>query len=91
MARPRKYQSDAQRAAAYRKRLAERTVRVDRRTWEQLQQRLDRLQAAVEEAARSGDLAAENCYCEGIGGTLDLLAEHFEALRGWRRRHGMRW
>jgi hypothetical protein len=90
MGRPRKYQSDAERAAAYRRRLAQRTVRVDRHEWEQLTQRLARLHLAVEEAARSGDLVAEGAYCDRIGGTLEMLAEHFEGLRSQRRRSGMR-
>lgn len=80
MGRPRKYQSDAERAAAYRRRLAKNTVRVDRRTWERLQASLGRLQAAVEEAARAGDYTARLAQAERAETMLNVLAEHFEIM-----------
>lgn len=87
MGRPRKYQTGAERAAAYRRRCALRAER-ERQAVEVFAGRLQRLKAAVDEAARSGDVTARNCQAETVGTLLDLLAEHFEALRGWRERHG---
>jgi hypothetical protein len=87
MGRPRKYQTAAERAAAYRKRVALRAER-ERQAQAVFAGRLQRLKTAVEEAARSGDVTARNCQAESIGTMLDLLAEHFEALRGWHQRHG---
>jgi hypothetical protein len=33
-------------------------------------------------------VTARSCQAESIGTMLDLLAEHFEAMRGWHQRHG---
>lgn len=87
MGRPRKYQTGAERAAAYRKRCALRAER-ERRAVEVFAGRLERLKVAVDEAARAGDVTARNCQAESVGTLLDLLAEHFEVLRGWHQSHG---
>lgn len=87
MGRPRKYETPAQRAVAYRRRRALRLER-ERQSHELFAGRLQRLKSAVDEAARSGDVTARNCQAESVGTMLDLLAEHFEALRGWHQRHG---
>ena len=87
MGRPRKYQTGAERAAAYRQRLALKAER-ERQAQAVFAGRLQRLKEAVDDAARAGDVTARNCRAETVGTMLDLLAEHFEGLRGWHQRHG---
>lgn len=86
MGRPRKYQTDAERAAAYRKRQARRVER-ERLAQDELLKKLLRLQKAIAGAARAGDYTAESCRAEKVVTMVDLLAAHFEALEGWTRRH----
>ena len=67
MARPRKYASDAERAAAYRQRQAEGTVRVDRVAVQELMDALDAAKAA-------GDPQAQMVWGGGVETTLRNLA-----------------
>jgi hypothetical protein len=76
MARPRKYQTDAQRQAAFR----ERSLIVDRAGLEELRTLLERFQASGRAAAREGDELARSLG----GGTpetmLRRLCEHWESV-----------
>ncbi len=76
MARPRKYQTDAQRQAAFR----ERSLMVDRAGLEELRTLLERLQVSGRAAAHAGDDLARSLG----GGTpetmLRRLCEHWESV-----------
>jgi hypothetical protein len=69
--RPRKYQSDADRAAAYREQRESLTKRVDRKA-------VEALLAAVEAAAAAGDPVARQIKAGTVDGLLKNLAVHFE-------------
>jgi hypothetical protein len=79
MARPRQYASEAERAAAYRRRLAEQTVRVDRAALARLHARLEQLQRAIAAAAQAGDPTALAVRAAAHETLLERLAGHFEA------------
>jgi hypothetical protein len=76
MARPRKYQTDAERQAAFR----QRSLIVDRAGLEELRLLLERFQTAGRAAAREGDDLARSLG----GGTpetmLRRLCEHWESV-----------
>ena len=76
MARPRKYQTDAQRQAAFR----QRSVVVDRAGLEELRTLLERFHVAARAAALEGDALARSLG----GGTPETmllrLCEHWESL-----------
>jgi hypothetical protein len=76
MSRPRKYETDAQRQAAFRQRSAV----VDRAGLEELRTLLDRFQTARCAAARSGDLLAHSLGGGTVETTLRRLCEHWESL-----------
>jgi hypothetical protein len=78
MGRPRKYASDAERQRAWRRRLDEEMVRVNRAGLERLEATLMRLQAAVKTAANAGDEMAQGCRSEAVEGVLEKLIQHFE-------------
>jgi hypothetical protein len=78
MGRPRKYGSDAERQRAWRRRLDEEMVRVNRAGLDRLEARLARLQQVVEGAAKAGDETAQGCRCEAVEGVLEKLIRHFE-------------
>ena len=76
MARPRKYQTDAQRQAAFR----QRSWIVERAALEELRLLLERFQTAGRAAAREGDDLARSLG-EGTPETmLRRLCEHWESV-----------
>ena len=76
MARPRKYQTDAERQAAFR----QRSSIVDRAGLEELRTLLERFQTASRAAARGGDDLAQS-LCGGTAETtLRRLCEHWESV-----------
>ncbi len=77
MGRPRKYESDAARKAAQRKRDKARWVEVDRDAHEAHRARLDALQRAVSDAAQRGDAVAQECKSASVETMLDKLVAHF--------------
>lgn len=79
MGRPRQYASDAERQRAFRRRLEEEWVRVDRGALEQLHTRLDRLQEAIRAAAAAGDPTAQACGAASVDTLLERLIQHFTA------------
>jgi hypothetical protein len=78
MGRPRQYANAAERQRAYRQRLEEEMVRVNRRDLERLETRLDRLNHAVRNAARAGDPIAQLYSEPSIDGMLFKMTEYFE-------------
>jgi hypothetical protein len=78
MGRPRKYASDAERQRAWRRRLDEEMVRVNRADLERWEARLRRLQEAVKAAAKVGDETAQVCQSGAVEGVLEQLIGHFE-------------
>jgi hypothetical protein len=76
MSRPRKYETDAQRQAAFRQRSAV----VDRVGLEELRTLLERFQTARYAAARSGDPLAHSLGGGTVETTLRRLCEHWESL-----------
>jgi uncharacterized protein YlxW (UPF0749 family) len=79
MGRPRKYATDAERQRACRQQQEARTVRVDRRALEELEQRLEQLQEAVRQAARAGDETARACQAGSVATMLEKLIGYFQA------------
>ena len=82
MGRPRKYVDDEERRQANKERQAafrKRTYPVNRAELEQLRQRLDRLQVALDGAAGAGDEIAQRCRAGSHLTMLEQLAAHFEA------------
>ena len=68
MGRPKCYTTQAERQAAYRRRLRAETVLVDRRALDRLHAQLDRLHTAIRQAKRAGNpLATQVC-----AGSTDL-------------------
>lgn len=78
MGRPRQYATPAERQAAYRHRLQDTTVLVDRQTLEQLDTRLALLQEAVAPLARRGDPLAQRVSRTSLVTLLDILTEWFQ-------------
>jgi len=78
MGRPRQYGSAAERQRAYRARLDEEMVRVNRWDLERLEARLDRLNQAVRAAGRAGDGVAQACSEVSIDGMLAKMTNYFE-------------
>ena len=81
MGRPRKYDSHADRQAAYRARLAQdRTwVLVNRRSLELLEGRLERLRDAMHGAAAAGAPLPGRCCAVTADTCVDKLTAYFEA------------
>ncbi len=79
MGRPRKYLSDAERQAAKRARDKAEWVEVPRVAHEAHSARLDALQRAVSDAAKSGDAIAQACRAGSVDTMLDKLTAWFEA------------
>ena len=76
MARPRKYQTDAQRQAAFR----QRSLVVDRAGLEELRTLLERFYLATRAAAHHGDVLARS-ISDGTPETmLRRLCEHWESV-----------
>lgn len=78
MARPKQYSSSPARQAAYRKRLKQSTVVVDRGALERLEAKLETLQQAVQDAAAEGDTLASACAASSADTTLDKLIVAFQ-------------
>ncbi len=78
MARPRQYESNAERQRAYRQRQETTLARVDRRALERLHEHLDELHAAVAEAARAGNEVARACRAGSVETTLERLTRYFQ-------------
>lgn len=76
MGRPKLYEDAAAKHRAYRKRLEEETVRVDRRRWAALEESVNRLAAAVAEARRAGCPVAN----EIVGCSTDTV---LHSLTAW--------
>jgi hypothetical protein len=78
MGRPRQYANAAERQRAYRERLEEETVRVNRRALEQLETRVDALYRAVRAASRAGDSLAAAWNEGSEAGMLARMTSYFE-------------
>jgi hypothetical protein len=78
MPQPRLYPSAAHRQAAYRQRQRERTVALQRDTWEALTQRLGALEMAIWAAAARGEPIALHCRSASQQDMLDRLIGHFQ-------------
>ena len=76
MSRPRKYETDAQRQAAFRQRSAV----VDRAGLEELRALLERCQTASRAAALRGDALARSLGGGTAETTLRRLCEHWESV-----------
>ena len=76
MARPRTYQTDAQRQAAFR----QRSAIVERAGLEELRALLERFHTATRAAARSGDNLARSISDGTVETTLRRLCEHWESV-----------
>jgi hypothetical protein len=76
MARPRTYQTDAQRQAAFR----QRSAIVERAGLEELRALLERFHTATRAAARSGDSLARSISDGTVETTLRRLCEHWESV-----------
>ena len=77
MGRQKYYATAAERQAAYRRRLREETLVVDRHSLECLEQRLARLHDAITTAMVQGDTLARRVRCVSVDSTLDKLTELF--------------
>ena len=77
MGRRKYYATAAERQAAYRRRLQEETLVVDRHSLERLDQRLARLHDAITTAMVQGDALARRVRCASVDSTLDKLTELF--------------
>lgn len=78
MARRKRYTCAAEKQAAYRDRLRKETVLLDRRGWEQLQLRLERLQEVIQDAATRGDDFARQCRAASQDTMLEKMTQAFE-------------
>ena len=78
MGRPRQYANAAERQRAYRARLEEEMVRVNRRQWERMEMRLDRLERAVRAASRAGDSLAQAWNEGSVEGMVVRMTSYFE-------------
>ena len=83
MGRPKCYASPAARQAAYRQRLEEEMVRVNRHAWARREERIARLLTAMARAARRGDPLARQLHRAHQDTTLDNLIDWF-TTRGER-------
>jgi predicted nucleic acid-binding Zn-ribbon protein len=79
MPRPQVHANAAEKQRAYRQRLQEETVTVDRQALEALHSKLNRLQEAIADAAKSGDAQAEKCKAASVETMLEKLISDFEA------------
>ena len=79
MPRPRLYPDAAARQAAYRRRLRQTTVVVNRAPFNMLNHKLETLRAAVSAAAAQGDPVAKQCRAGLPDPVLDKLIAYFEA------------
>lgn len=77
MARPRRFESDAAKQAAYRARQEASLTLVDRAALDALHGRLERLQGAIACAARQGSPFASRCRAVSIDSMLDKLVDAF--------------
>jgi hypothetical protein len=78
MGRPRQYANAAERQRAYRERLGEETVRVNRRALERLEARVEGLYRAVQGASRAGDSLAAAWNEGSEEGMLARMTSYFE-------------
>lgn len=78
MARPKLYNSPAQKQAAYRARRQESMAVVDRQALECLHRRLEALQQAVSAAARRGDPLAQCCCAGSVDTMLEKVTAAFQ-------------
>lgn len=78
MGRARHYATPAARQTAYRHRLRDTTVLMDRQTLEQLDTRFARLQETVAPLARRGDPLAQRLFRTDLVTLLTLLTEWFQ-------------
>jgi hypothetical protein len=77
--RPRLYANAAEKTRAYREREAQRTVKMDRLTLEQIEEELDRLRKAVYVAQERGDPLALSLRTALETDMLADLARYFES------------
>ncbi len=78
MARPRKFEDDAARQKAHRARRKSEVVEIDRAALNALTARLERLHAAVADAAAQGDELALEARAGSVDTMLDNLVKAFE-------------
>jgi UDP-N-acetylmuramyl tripeptide synthase len=78
MPRTRKYADAAEKQAAYRARLTQANVLIDRRAQNLMIRRLDALHEAVNNAAKSGDVIASACRAASPETVIENLTRHFE-------------
>ena len=79
LGRPKRYENGAEKQRAYRRRLAEDMVRVNRRSLETLEAQVERLHGAVVTARRAGHPVAMQVSVFTVGAALEGLAAWFEA------------
>ncbi len=87
--RPRKYADHAARQAAYRRRIDEQAVSVDRQAHEQLAAALSDLRQAVTAAAKRGDPVAQAALWTGDADMIDALAAFFTGRAAGGRRYDL--
>jgi hypothetical protein len=80
MGRPRKYNTAAEKQAAYRQRLTRETVVLHRWQVDQLQLRLDMLDKAIRAAANRGSALAVACRSASRETMLENLIRAFDQL-----------
>lgn len=77
MGRPKQYATFAERQAAYRQRVREETVVIDRARLDRLRAQLDGLQLAIAQAKRAGDPCARQVGHASVETTLAALTAWF--------------
>lgn len=79
MGRPKQYATSVERQAAYRQRVRQETVVIDRQQLERLCAQLDGLQLAIARAKRAGDPCARQVMHASVESTLEALTAWFLA------------
>ncbi len=77
MARPKQYETQAEKQAAYRERIQTNRLEVDRKAHERLIARLNALEQAVNDAATRGDAFAVEVRAASTDTLLDKLTNAF--------------
>jgi hypothetical protein len=77
--RPKLYNNAAEKTRAYREREAQRTVKMDRVTLDQLEEHLDELRLCVNQAAQRGDPLAQSLRTTMMTDLLADLALYFRS------------
>jgi hypothetical protein len=78
MGRLKQYESAAARQAAHRARSKARWTEVERVSWERHNALLEDLQRALNDAAKRGNVTAQECSAAGVETMLEKLVSHFD-------------